>query len=250
MTAAFSSLREDELLEFLGMNILISVFSYSRYFGFIGQKLNTSAILIIYRFGFLLLHLYLNDNSKKPKKRQPGFDKLYKIRPMIKKLLERFRIRFVLDPSRRNSFCQWIRHLYREIRQYFWRAIVWVNHCLYFDKFFTRVNVMISLKNENILAYGTVRNNRVCLPKIQKIGRKIVTGEHESRTLYKGISWLKCKDNKIVSLLPNIHNSSIRTIVSQGMKDRSLWSLTCLKVVQDYDKHMSYVDKADMLKSF
>jgi len=42
------------------------------------------------RFGFLLSHhLYLmNDNSKESKKEQPGFDKLYKVRPIIEKFFK------------------------------------------------------------------------------------------------------------------------------------------------------------------
>ncbi|KAF2904101.1 hypothetical protein ILUMI_02076 [Ignelater luminosus] len=42
------------------------------------------------RFSFLLGHIYTNHNSIEPKKGQPGFDKLYKVHPMLDKLSETF----------------------------------------------------------------------------------------------------------------------------------------------------------------
>lgn len=42
------------------------------------------------RFKMILKNLHLNDNSQMPKKGEPQFDKLYKIRPLIKTMNETF----------------------------------------------------------------------------------------------------------------------------------------------------------------
>ena len=42
------------------------------------------------RFSWILGHLHLNDNSLQPKRGDDKFDKLYKIRPLIVHLSERF----------------------------------------------------------------------------------------------------------------------------------------------------------------
>jgi len=38
-----------------------------------------SILMTVNRFGWLLSHIHLNNNSLIPKKNQPGYDKLYKI---------------------------------------------------------------------------------------------------------------------------------------------------------------------------
>ncbi|XP_043465753.1 piggyBac transposable element-derived protein 3-like [Leptopilina heterotoma] len=46
--------------------------------------------MTVNRFGFLLSHLHRNDNAKEPKKRDHGYDKLYKLRPVLDKLGQTF----------------------------------------------------------------------------------------------------------------------------------------------------------------
>jgi len=45
------------------------------------------------------------------------------------------------------------------------RELVGKNHHVYFDNFFTGVDLLISLKEDKIFACGTVRSNRTGLPK-------------------------------------------------------------------------------------
>lgn len=65
--------------------------------------------------------------------------------------------------------------------------IIGGNHRVFFDNFFTSLNLMICLKSRNILACGTVKINRVGLPKKQKLGKNMEKGEHEFRTCNQGI---------------------------------------------------------------
>lgn len=69
---------------------------------------------------------------------------------------------------------------------------------LYFDNYFTSVSLMISLKQDGILACGTVRSNRKDLPKMQKTDKSMNKGESEFRSSFKGIDWVKWFDNKHV----------------------------------------------------
>lgn len=71
------------------------------------------------------------------------------------------------------------------------RNIVGKFHTVYFNNCFTSVNLMISLKEDQILACESVHANRVGLTKKQKLEREIVQGDMEYRTSYTGIRWLK-----------------------------------------------------------
>lgn len=84
-----------EIKCFLGLNILMGIKhlpSYKDYWSsreelrdnFIASSMSRN------RFSWLLGNLHLNDNSVQPKKGEPTFDKLYKLRPMLDKLSETY----------------------------------------------------------------------------------------------------------------------------------------------------------------
>lgn len=86
----------DELLVFLGINILMGIKkspSYRDYWSSNPQLHDSyiSSLMTVNRFGFILNHLHLNDNTKEPKKGETGYDKLYKIRPLIDELNKTFK---------------------------------------------------------------------------------------------------------------------------------------------------------------
>lgn len=100
------------------------------------------------------------------------------------------------------------------------RELVGGNHHVYFDNYFTSVDLVTSLKEEHIFACGTVRTNRADLPKEQKREKDVARGEFEYRLSYKGISWLKWKDNRVVSLLSNTHDpQQVTSIDAQKMEN-------------------------------
>ncbi|XP_054744535.1 piggyBac transposable element-derived protein 4-like [Anastrepha obliqua] len=85
-----------ELLTFLGINILMGIkkpTSYRDCWSMNPQLHDSyvSKLMTVNRFGFFLSHLHLNDNTKEPKRGSPGYDKLYKIRPMVTILNETFK---------------------------------------------------------------------------------------------------------------------------------------------------------------
>lgn len=85
-----------ELLVFLGINILMGVNKlpyYRDYWSSNPQLHNSyiSSLMTVNRFGCILNHLHINDNTTEAKRGEPGFDKLYKIRPMLEILNDTFK---------------------------------------------------------------------------------------------------------------------------------------------------------------
>lgn len=88
-----------EVNTFIGMNILMGIKcmpSYRDYWSS-SPDLHDSYIarlMPVNRFGWLLSHLHLNDNNLAPKRGDLKFDKLYKLRPFLTQLSEKFQISF------------------------------------------------------------------------------------------------------------------------------------------------------------
>lgn len=130
------------------------------------------------------------------------------------------------------------------------RELVDKYYNLYFDNFFTSVNLIISLKLGGILACGTVRSNQKELPKNQNADKNMTRGDSEFRTSFKDARWAKWNDDKSVQLLSNFHDPSTIVTASRKQKDGSVLEISCSQVIQDYNHYMGCVDKADMFKSF
>lgn len=86
---------KDELLIFLGVNILMGIKklpSYRDYWSS-NEKLNDpyiSRLMPVVRFGYILGNIHLADNEQEPEKQHKNYDKLYKLRPMINTLNKNF----------------------------------------------------------------------------------------------------------------------------------------------------------------
>ncbi|XP_054719241.1 piggyBac transposable element-derived protein 3-like [Uloborus diversus] len=95
MQKPFTPLELKEFLRFLAINLLMGIKrlpSYRDYWSS-DPDLNDPFIsrqLSVKRFSWILSHLHLNDNSLQPKRGAPGYDKLYKLRPLISELSEKF----------------------------------------------------------------------------------------------------------------------------------------------------------------
>lgn len=277
----------------MGINRLPSIRDY---WSSNSQLNNTyiSSIMPLNRFFSLLSHMHLNDNSAMPRKGEPNYDKLYKIRPLLESLSEtylkyykpseiqaidesmvKFKGRSTLkqyNPMKliKRGFKIWVRadkhgfvcefqvytgkiaglaekRLGERVVMDLTRQIVSKNYQVYFDNYFTSVD--FQLKNKNVLACGTVRRDRKGLPIKQMTEKNMKTGYYEFRTLYKGISWVKGKDNKSVQFLSNFHDPYISTNIGRYQKDDTIIQLNCPQATRNYNNHMNCVHKADQLKS-
>lgn len=86
----------DEIKKFLGINILMGIKklpSYRDYWSSIEEIRDPyiSKVMPVNRFGYLLSNLHINDNSKQKSRSDPGYDKLFKVRPLLDKLGETFK---------------------------------------------------------------------------------------------------------------------------------------------------------------
>lgn len=93
----------DEVKAFFGMLIIMGFnplpsmrLYWSQDKNFYNERV--ARVMPLKRFLKILRYLHLNDNSKMPKKGQPNFDRLYKLRPLLDHINEIFKKMF--SPSR------------------------------------------------------------------------------------------------------------------------------------------------------
>jgi len=84
-----------EIKTFIGINLLMGIkkqCSYRDYWSSSPDLHDSyiSSLMPVNRFGWLLAHIHLNDNTVMPKKNTHNYDKLYKLRPFISILLSNF----------------------------------------------------------------------------------------------------------------------------------------------------------------
>lgn len=247
----------EEILIFLGINILMSVKKLPYYYWCSNPQLHDSfaPLMPVNRFGFLLSHLHLSDQSAEPKKGDHNYDKLYKLRPLLDELSRTFKscwrpgkyqsvdetmIKFKgrssmkqympAKPMKR-GYKSWTRadesgyvcefqlytgktdsvekQLGSRVVKDLTRELVGGNHYVYFDNFFTSVELLSSLKRDQIFACGTVRSNRSGLPKSQKKPDKSMkVGDFEFQTSSTDLRWIKWMDKRAVHFLSNYHDPS------------------------------------------
>lgn len=82
---SFDAITSEEIKKFLGLNIAMGIKrlpSYRDYWS-TNFQLNDpyiSSVMSVKRFSFLFSNLHLNDSTKEPKRNEPEYDKLYKVR--------------------------------------------------------------------------------------------------------------------------------------------------------------------------
>lgn len=84
-----------EIKNFIGINIFMGIEKLPSYRDFWSSdpKLRNefvAKIMPVHRFGWLLTHFHINDNTHQPRRNEQGYDKLYKLRPFLNSLLHSF----------------------------------------------------------------------------------------------------------------------------------------------------------------
>ncbi|KAB0804596.1 hypothetical protein PPYR_01566 [Photinus pyralis] len=289
-----------EFMAFLGINILMGIKvlpSYRDHWSsspdlhdpYISQLMNVN------RFSWILGNLHLNDNEVMPKKGQPGFDKLFKLRPFLDVMQQKFEACFSLtecgaiDESMikfkgRSSLKQYLPK--KPIKRGF---KVWCladgsgylskfqiytgkqdnnvekalgprvvkdlcsglenkGHRIYFDNYFSSVNLLHDLKDKKINACGTINKNRKHLPTFSS-DKQLKRGDYDYFVNNKGIATTKWKDKRAVFLISNFHNPQDTTTVKRKARNGSIEDVPCPIMLTDYNAHMNAVDKFDQKKS-
>jgi hypothetical protein len=92
----FKCITKDELKVFLGINILMGIKRHRSYRDCwspseLLRDHYISSLMSLNRFSWILSHIHVNDNALMPQKGEPGYDKLYKIWPVIDSLKSTFK---------------------------------------------------------------------------------------------------------------------------------------------------------------
>lgn len=131
-----------------------------------------------------------------------------------------------------------------------------LNYKIFFDNWFTSVDLMVCMHNKGILPLGTVRSNRLGGAKLptkkemSREGRGSTAELHATvdDTTVAVISWL---DNKVVHLCSTYVGVTPTTIVRRYDRKRKLYhEVSCPKAVQLYNRHMGGVDTLDSMLGY
>ena len=122
-------------------------------------------------------------------------------------------------------------------------------HTVYFDNFFTSYDLLLSLKERNMRATGTVRDNRTakCPLQTENEIKKLAKGSHDNRS-DGNVLFCRWKDNAVVTI-----GSNFEAVTPLGKAKR--WSKKERKYVivpqpamfQNYNARMGGVDILDKL---
>ncbi|KAJ8928102.1 hypothetical protein NQ314_019363 [Rhamnusium bicolor] len=121
------------------------------------------------------------------------------------------------------------------------------NRIVYFDNYFSSLDLLEKLKAKNTLACGTIKSDRVGLPKQMKPDKEMTRGDIDYRVSKMDVTYCKWHDNRVVHLISNYHGTK-STTVKRMQKDGSRKDIACPEIVPDYNRYMGGVDRADRLR--
>ena len=128
-----------------------------------------------------------------------------------------------------------------------------IGHKVFFDNWFSSLDLMQKLKKKVLLAVGTIRPSRLqrCPLKATKDLEKEGRGAMDYRTdNNSGIIITKWVDNKTLHLIPNyVGIEPMESIQRWSKYEKRKVQVPCPQIVVAYNKAMGGVDLADMLIS-
>ena len=126
-------------------------------------------------------------------------------------------------------------------------------HQLFFDNWFTTLDLLIYLKNRGILACGTMRANRIqgCPLQTNKDMNKAGRGAIDFKSdVGSGIVVVKWLDNNAVHIASNyVGVEPLGAVERWSPAEKKRMSIQCPQVILRYNKGMGGVDLADMFIS-
>ena len=127
-------------------------------------------------------------------------------------------------------------------------------HQLFFDNWFTTLDLLIYLKSIGILACGTVRANRLqgCSLQSNREMKKAGRGATDFKSDTKlGVILVKWLDNNAVHIASNhVGVEPLGSVERWCPEEKKKKQIQCPQLISPYNKGMGGVDKADQLMSF
>lgn len=114
---------------------------------------------------------------------------------------------------------------------------------IYTDNYYTSISLAHQLQKRNTHLVGTLRHNRKLNPK-HITDRKLRKGETVAAESNTGVTIQKWKDKRDVCTLSTKHTAELKTVTRFG-KD-----IHKPIIVIDYNKHKTYIDLSDQMKTY
>ena len=116
---------------------------------------------------------------------------------------------------------------------------------LYLDNFFTGIDVMKILRENHVLATGTIRSNRRYLPKDLSLDKQMKRGDSDARQ-HDGVFLVKWMDNRSVLLVSTACRPDASSDVERRQKgSQEKVKVLCPDMVKEYNRYMGGVDLMD-----
>ena len=133
------------------------------------------------------------------------------------------------------------------------------HHHVYFDNFFTSVDLLHTLRERGTYACGTVRQTSRGFPPALKVNGK-GKRELERHGLYQrgdsrilqnnGMTAILWRDNRVVTLLSTNTQPQNYSTVQRRQHDGTRRSVPCPEAMELYNKYMGGVDRNDQLRQY
>ena len=301
----------EEMRAFIGINVMMGidrkpeVHHYWSTDPFLGNA-GIQAVLPRDRFESLTRYLHLSDSTLMPARGEPGYNPLYKIRPLVDLCQEKFRSQMVpsRDLSVDEGMVKYKGHIF--FRQYMpkkpirWGIKVWMladsmtgyvcnfsvymgrlsdgdssrevglatrvvldlslpfqhtNRHLYFDNFYTSVQLVEELLRHGTYSCGTLRANRYPAPlKAKRDGRmqgvRIKAGETKQHQKGSLLITLWFDKRQIALLSTNCNPNETNTVQRRQKALPHVKDVAIPTPVHMYNKSMGGVDLNDQLRSY
>ena len=124
------------------------------------------------------------------------------------------------------------------------------NHQVYYDNYFSSIDLCTKLLSEGIYACGTIRTNRKKFPtEISEQAKRFQRGGSTFRQCGNVVatSW---KDNRVVNVVSTLASPNETTTVNRRNKDGTTNAVPCPICIALYNKYMGGVDHADQLRGY
>ena len=123
---------------------------------------------------------------------------------------------------------------------------------VYFDNFFTGIDLLLDLKRPHLYSCGTVGTNRKGFPsQLKPVVKKGMKDRGESKTLQseqcKNLTVSVWQDNKPVKAVATSSDPMVVEQVSWKQRDGSSVAVSCPRSIVLYNENMGGVDNNDQL---
>jgi len=118
------------------------------------------------------------------------------------------------------------------------------NRHLFFDNYFTSLQLLHKLRVRKFSATGTIRSDRKYFPAEFKKKKKLKKGEYQYLTC-NGVSVIKWMDKKIVFVASNYFDPEVEGEISRRDENGNRKQVSCPLPIVQYNKYMRGVDLTD-----